>query len=237
MTEHSEQTTSAHAEHGPSGHDSSINPPELAASFVSFAVLCVVLVRLLRAPLANYFKNHSSSVRKAIEEATLLKKAAERKHAEYEARIKNLDAEMEHMRAELIRAGEKERDRVLSEAEHRAARMRADVQFIISQSVKQLRERLLQETSIKVMDAAYATLKGQLTSSDHERLSDAFLDHLKHLQVSQTGPQIVGGGGGRISSLPTAYTSRSTALSGGRSNVGNRVSGQTTLSSTSQEDL
>ncbi|MCZ7682689.1 MAG: hypothetical protein M5U28_29400 [Sandaracinaceae bacterium] len=78
----------------------------------------------------------------------------------------------------MIQAGEAERDRIIAEAEARAARMRKDAQFVIDQQMKQLRTDLTREAIEAAIAAAGAVLAQQTGAADQQRLADEYLGKL-----------------------------------------------------------
>jgi F-type H+-transporting ATPase subunit b len=127
-----------------------------------------------------------------LNEAARLRAEAEAKHKEYSERMAHLDQELAQIKREMIAAGEKERDRIVAEAEEKASRMRKEAEFIVEQQVKQLREDLKRETSESAVEAAEALLVKATTSFDQTRLAQEYLAALQknggEAKKSQTTP-------------------------------------------------
>lgn len=153
--------------------------PEFVASVVNFTLLLAILIKFGRKPLNDYLVARRRQVEEGLLEAARLKEAAEKARAEYAERIKNLSLEMEKIRTEMVRAGEEERDRIVAEAERKAARMRREVEFVISQQMKQLRVDITREAVDAAVDAAEGVLKEKTTASDQQRIAQAYLEQLK----------------------------------------------------------
>lgn len=147
-------------------------------SVVNFILLLSVLHLLLKKPLLHFLTNRRNAVEEGLVEAQKMKAEAEAKHKEYSERLEKLDAELEDIRADMRRAGEAERDRIVAEAEKKASRLRKDAQFVIDQQLKQLRIDLTREA----VDAAIATAEKVLTEStnaaDQTRLAQEYLKQL-----------------------------------------------------------
>lgn len=166
----------AHAEHGEHGWDTS----GLIASFFNFAILVGVFVYLFRQKLTDFLKQRKASVEQALSEAARLKSEAEAKHKEYTERLAQLDQELATIKREMVAAGVKERDRIVAEAEHKAARMRREAEFIIEQYVKQLRSDLSREAAEGAVQAAEALLLTSTTSHDQQRIAQDYLSMLSN---------------------------------------------------------
>jgi F-type H+-transporting ATPase subunit b len=113
-----------------------------------------------------------------LEEAQRLRAEAEKRHMETATRLEKLDQEMVAIRTEMIKAGEAERDRIVAQAEEKAARMRKDTSFLIEQQIKQLREDLTREAASAAVVAAQDLLQQSTSDADQDRLAEAYLDRL-----------------------------------------------------------
>ena len=164
----------AHAEHGEHGWDTT----GLIASFLNFAILVGVFVHLFRGKLADFLKERKASVEQALNEAARLKAEAEAKHKEYSARLAQLDQELAEIKRDLIAAGVKERDRIVADAEQKAARMRREAEFIIEQYAKQLRSDLTREAALAAVESAEALLLTSTTSHDQQRIAQDYMTTL-----------------------------------------------------------
>lgn len=179
---HGEGTDSAHAAaahgHAEEAH-SEAHDPGLLPMVVNFLVLLGIFTLLFRKPLHNFLTNRRARVIEGLEESKRLREAAERKYAEYSERLAHLDEELAKLRKEMIQAGEAERDRIIAEAEARAARMRRDAQFVIDQQMKQLKADLTREAIEAAVKAAEEVLMAQTSAADQERLAQAYLGSIQ----------------------------------------------------------
>ena len=129
-------------------------------------------------PVSQFLNARRASIEHGLEEAAQMKRQAEAKYREYAGRLEKLDEELDALRAEMIKAGEAERNRIVTEAESKAARMRKDAEFMIAQQMKQLRIDLTREAVDAAIGAAERVLKERTTSADHERLARDYLGRL-----------------------------------------------------------
>lgn len=160
-------------------HEAHFDPNELLAQVVNFVLWLVIIVLIARKPLASFLKNRRLAVEEGLVEAKNLKDAAEAKYEEYSERLERLDEELEKLRAEMIAAGEGERDQILRDAEERAARMHRDAEFRIAQQMKQLRTDMLREAIEVAVGAAEDVLTSQVRDADQSRLANQYLDNLQ----------------------------------------------------------
>jgi F-type H+-transporting ATPase subunit b len=168
-----EHGEAAHGEHG--GWDVTA----IVASFVNFFVLIGLFVFLFKGKLTEFLKERRAQIEVELNEAARLRAEAEAKHKEYSERMAKLDQELAQIKRDMIAAGEKERDRIVAEAEEKASRMRKEAEFIIEQQAKQLREDLKRETSEAAIHAAEQLLVKATTSFDQQRLAQEYLAALQ----------------------------------------------------------
>jgi len=166
-------------EHAGSAHgDHHVNRIEILAGVVNFGVLIGLLIFLARKPTRAFLVSRRAAVVDGLAEAQKMKAAAEAKYEEYQARLANLDAELAQIKSEIIASGQAERERIIAEAERKAARMRRETDFLIEQQLKQLRVDLTKETVEAAMSAAEKMLRERTTDDDQQRLAKAYLTKL-----------------------------------------------------------
>ncbi|MGB5703465.1 MAG: ATP synthase F0 subunit B [Polyangiales bacterium] len=155
-----------------------LSNPEFWGTLVNFGALIVLLAWVIRKKGNPALAERRKQVEAELEEAQRLRAEAEKRHMETATRLEKLDQEMVQIRADMIKAGEAERDRIVSQAEEKAARMRKDAGFLIEQQVKQLREDLTREAANAAVLAAQNLLQDSTTDSDQDRLAEAYLARL-----------------------------------------------------------
>jgi len=175
-----------HGEHGEHGWDSTA----LVASFVNFFILIGLFVYLFRASLKKFLVERRASVEQALTEAARMKSEAEAKHREYSLRLATLDQELAQIKKDMLEAGVKERDRLVADAEQKAARMRSEAEFIIEQQVKQLRNDLTAEAAEAAVAAAEALLLKTTTSYDQQRIAQEYLNALSSKAPEVKAPSL-----------------------------------------------
>ena len=161
----------------------------LIASIVNFAILLGLFVYLFSGKLKSFLVERRAEVSKQLEEAARLKAEAEVKHKEYTERLARLDQELAQIKADLIAAGKQERDRIIADAEQKAARMRREAEFIIEQHAKQLRVDLTNEAAEAAVAAAEQLLLRATTTYDQQRLAQEYLASLNANRPASQPPK------------------------------------------------
>jgi F-type H+-transporting ATPase subunit b len=167
-----EEAHGGHAEHG-------WDQTAITASVLNFVILLLLFVYLFRDKLNAFLKERKATVERELNEAARLKAEAEAKHKLYTERLAKLDQELEQIKQDMIAAGVKERDRIVAEAEQKAARLRREAEFIVEQQVKQLRAEITREAADAAIAAAEQLLTKATTSFDQQRLAQEYLTSLQ----------------------------------------------------------
>lgn len=167
-----------HEGHGELTFSSLIRNREFQGTLVNFTVLLFLIGWVIRKKGNPALAARRAEVEKELEEAQRLRADAEKRHMETATRLEKLDEEMLQIRGDMIKAGEAERDRIVAQAEEKAARMRKDTTFLIEQQIKQLRNELTQQAASAAVIAAQELLTERTTDSDQDQLAEAYLNRL-----------------------------------------------------------
>lgn len=159
-------------------HFSDLANWEMLGTFFNFGVLLLILGWVIKKQGNPALAARRAEVEKELAEAQRLRAEAEAKQSEIAARLEKLDVEMAQIRRDMIRAGEAERDRIVEQAEEKAARLRKDVSFRIDQQMKQLRNDLTAQAASAAVAAARDLLSERTTDTDQERLAESYLARL-----------------------------------------------------------
>lgn len=170
------------AQHGDGahgGHARHWDMFQLSGSIVNFVLWLLVMYLLMRKSVPASLKARKEAVAGGIREAEVLSQKAQAKFDEYSAKMANIDAELQAIRDDMMRAGNEERDRILADASRRAQKMREEAVFLATQQVKQVREELLRGAVQNALTAAEAMLIKELGTEDQSRLGKEYLSSIK----------------------------------------------------------
>ncbi|MEM8609496.1 MAG: ATP synthase F0 subunit B [Myxococcota bacterium] len=172
--------------HGGQLHLSDLDTLNLVGTFFNFGVLLLIIGWAIKKQGNPALKARREEVEKELAEAQRLRAEAEARRAETAARLEKLDEEMAQIRADMVKAGEAERNRIVEQAEEKAARMRKDASFRIDQQLKQLRNELTTEAASAAVTAAQELLHEKTTDADQQNLAEAYLDRLDEVVGEQS---------------------------------------------------
>lgn len=194
----------AHDAHGdlPEGESERLQPinwtdfggetPPYLAMVINFGILAAGYYLLGKKPIAAALQNRRDTIAKDIDEANKMLGEAQARAQTYQAKLERLEDEVKTARAALVQTGEAERDRIVSDAEAKAARMSKDAEFLVDQELKQIRQDLWRDTVEAAVGAAEELLKKRVTSADQERMAEDYLADLggkKSAPIAGAGTQ------------------------------------------------
>ena len=148
---------------------------QLFYPLINFLIFAYLIKRLLLPVVKNYLRSRREEIVAALGEADESKKRAEAMVQEYRARMARLEEEMKRLREELRADGEREKAKMLREAEETAAKIKVDADFLAEQEIKLARQRLREEIARLARAAAQKLIQSHLTPADQERLVEEFL--------------------------------------------------------------
>ncbi len=169
-------------EHGPLpinwfDTDNKTQIPYIAYVF-NFGLLIILYTWLGKKPLGVALKERRASIAKDIEEAQKMKKEAKQRAKKYQAKLEGLDQELEGAKQALVAAGKADKERIVRDAQEKAARMERDAKSLLEQESRQAHEDLVKETIELAVKEAEDLLKQRVLPEDHERLAEDFLAQL-----------------------------------------------------------
>jgi len=166
-------TAALAAEAGAEHHAPSVGL--LVLNFVNFGIYAFILYRFAWPPTVKYLKGRRSAVVAALEAARRARAEAEAMKAEYEAKLRTLEADAERARAEVLAIAEIEAKNLLEEARRSAERIANDARLVAEQEVTRARHVLQEEAAALVARIAGDLIAKQLTTQDQARFVADFV--------------------------------------------------------------
>lgn len=142
---------------------------------VNFIILVLILGKLLKKPISNFFTSRRENIKLLLAELNEKQAQADAKAAEYRSRLSLLEDETRKIVSELITEGEAERQRILEGANRQAEYVRQQAQLAIQQEIKAARESLQEEVANLSVSAAEDILRKNIKSEDQDRLIKDFM--------------------------------------------------------------
>ncbi len=154
-------------------------PPPFVGPLINFGILLVLGYMAVTRSINPSLQARRAAMESEIAEARRLHAEAQSMHDEVSSKLNALDAEIDTLKSQFVKAGEAERDRIIADAHARVERMRADGASTIETELKALREDLRREAVIAATAAAEATVRSSIGADDQRRLADEYLAGLE----------------------------------------------------------
>ena len=154
-----------------------VTPPNMDLVFrlMNFAVLAGVLVMVLRKPLKSGLKGRIDTIKAELAELEARREEAQREFATVEKRLKDAEGERDAILAEFRAQGDREREKILNNAQAMAERIKSQAQFTIEQETASAKAELRREIAEISANLAEDLLKQKITADDQTRLVDEYL--------------------------------------------------------------
>ncbi len=146
---------------------------------LNFAILIAVLIFFARKPVQSFFADRRAQIQEQLGHASETLAAAERRHAELQRQLVDLDRDLEQIRVRSRERAESEREHILADANAAAQRIENDAKAAVEREVGRAREQLRQEASELAIEIATTRLQSQIDDTDRNRLIDEFIDHIE----------------------------------------------------------
>jgi F-type H+-transporting ATPase subunit b len=157
------------------GGESPARLMDLLYRSINFGIFFIVLFILLRKPLKQGLTGRKESIEKELEELEAKKEEAKKEYKTLEARISNIKEEREALLAEFKAEGEKEKQKIIDNAQKVASRIVEQAQLTIQQEIQKANLSLRQELSDVAVQMAEEILKKNITENDQKMLIGEYL--------------------------------------------------------------
>ncbi|MEW6186472.1 MAG: F0F1 ATP synthase subunit B [Thermodesulfobacteriota bacterium] len=163
----------AEAAHG--GGETTERLLDLLYRSINFIIFFGVLFFLLRKPLKQALADRRESIQKELADLEARKEEAQQEYQALEKRISNIKEEREAILVEYKAEAEKEKQKIIDNAQKMAARIVDQAQVTIQQEMQKASLALRQEMSDTAVRMAEEILKKNITDNDQKVLIGEYL--------------------------------------------------------------
>jgi F-type H+-transporting ATPase subunit b len=150
--------------------------PDFFYRLLNFSIMVAVLVFVYKKfNLKGVFTKRTERIANTLNELETKKEEAEKTYEEYKKKLDELDKETDRILKEYTEQGEREKARIIANAEKAAAEIRKHTEIAIEQEVKSAKEELQREIAELSVTAAEALLKEKIVDEDQQKLVDDFM--------------------------------------------------------------
>ena len=162
-------SAAAEAEH----HTPSIN--DIWFPLINFLIYAFIIVKFALPLIRDFLKTRREEIVAKLAEASAKKQAAEALVRDYRSRLAGLGKEVQSLQAALREDGEREKSRLVSEAQATAVKITQDANFLADQEVKTARQKLREEIADEAEATARQLIEHNISTADQSRLIDDFI--------------------------------------------------------------
>lgn len=164
------------ASHGAEHHAPSITDVIFPA--INFLIYAFIIVKYAFPAVSAYLKNRREEVIATMKQASAKKATAQATVDEYKAKLAAVDREVQSLQATLRDEGERDKAKLLSDANAMAAKIKEDARILAEQEVKMARQSIREEMAVQAEATARALLQRNLSMDDQNRLADEFIQSI-----------------------------------------------------------
>lgn len=143
---------------------------------MNFVVLLVALIFILRKPISQALSSRIKTIKEQLEILETQKAEAEKKLAQYNDKLSELESEAEKIIQGYIQQGNEAKAKILKEAESTAEKLQLQAKRNIEHEFSKARQELQQEVVEKSLLQAEEMLKKTISDRDQDKLVNEYLD-------------------------------------------------------------
>lgn len=156
---------------------------DLGWRVLNFALLIGILVfAIKKADVKGSLAARQAQIEKDLKDAQEGRAAAEAKLAEYSSKLDQASKEIDELHAAIIREGEQEKERIITEARIAAQKIAAQAAQSAEQETVKARAELRAEAARLAVEIATGKLTGAIQKTDHDRFVGEYLDKVVQIQ-------------------------------------------------------
>ncbi len=156
----------------------------MSAPFVfmllNFGILLLILAKFGGPVARKMAQDRHDQIKTALDDAAKLREQAAQKLAEYETRIKDVDAEVKKLVDGIRADAEADKKRILEAAAAQAVQMKRDAELRIAAEIELARTQLTREVSAAAAGATEKLLKEKVTGDDQNKLVNTFITNVQN---------------------------------------------------------
>jgi len=143
---------------------------------MNFVVLLAALIFILRKPISKALSSRIETIKEQLESLEAQKAEAEKKLAQYNEKLSELESEAEKIVQGYIQQGNEAKAKILKEAEATAEKLQLQAKRNIEHEFGKARQELQRDVVEKSLVQAEEMLKKTITDKDQDKLVNEYLD-------------------------------------------------------------
>jgi len=144
----------------------------------NFLIFAFIIVRYALPLVRSFLQSRRDEVLATVREAAAKKQQAEAIVQDYKGRLARVEQEVQSIAAALRAEGEREKTKLLGDAQVLAAKIREDARFLADQEVKVAKQKMREEMANQAEARARELVQDHLSSADQGRLVGDFIQNI-----------------------------------------------------------
>ena len=146
--------------------------------FLNFLIYAGIIYYFAVPLIRSFLKSRHDEVLATVTGAAARKRSAETLVEDYRSRLAKLNQEIDSIQTSLKAEGERDKARLLREAEALAAKIKSDAQLLADQEVNAAKHQVLLELAERAKANATDLIRRHLSQVDQSRLVEEFINDL-----------------------------------------------------------
>lgn len=142
---------------------------------LNFAVLLIVLIKVLTKPIANGLRARQQSIKEQFTDLEERKVEADSAYQTYEEKLASIDQEVSDIIQSAIAQGETEKSRIIDEASRAAEDIKRQAEMAIQHELAEAKLQLREEVANQAVVMAEELIKKNLQEADQVKLIEDYL--------------------------------------------------------------
>ena len=143
---------------------------------MNFVVLLAALIFVLRKPVKQALSSRIKTIKEQLEDLQAQKAEAEKRLAQYNEKLSQLEGEAEKIVKGYIQQGNEAKAKIIKEAEATAEKLQQQAKRNIEHEFGKARQELQKDVVEKSLVQAEEMLKKSITDQDQDKLVNEYLD-------------------------------------------------------------
>jgi len=148
---------------------------DLAWRIANFTVLVILLHVALTRRAVTFFSDRKKAIQEALDEALAARQEAEKKYEEVGRMLKKAKEEIEEIHFSFTSEGQRERDRIIKNAEREAEKIKKQAEHTAIQETKKARFALRAEAVDLAVSMAEKLLTKNIKQDDQKKITRDFI--------------------------------------------------------------
>jgi F-type H+-transporting ATPase subunit b len=149
---------------------------------LNFAVLLIVLIKVLAKPIANGLHARQQSIKEQFTDLEERKAEADNAYKTYEEKLASIDQEISDIIQSAIAQGEAEKERIISDANRAAEDIKRQAEMAIQHELAEAKLKLREEVANQAVVMAEELINKNLQDADQVKLIEDSLAKVGTLQ-------------------------------------------------------